>query len=203
MTVPGAGRFFKLERPWDTNLARSAPSSRIFEVVGYLYLYLYLYSYLYPYFCLHLYLYLYLYLVSQVSHSLTLAQARSGVYIIHCDYYHSEDIEDAVKGALGVEGIPHYVVYNAETRVLFTYPEVRPTTTTSTTTTSTTTTTTSTATTNYHYHHCFDSGARVGLRGAHEPCRGVQGAVESPNLSHLLGAQGRNVCAPGGDQVHG
>lgn len=44
----------------------------------------------------------------------------NGVYIIHCFHYHEEDIEFEED----VEGIPHYIVYNAGTRVLHTNPEV-------------------------------------------------------------------------------
>ena len=43
----------------------------------------------------------------------------SGVYIIHTGVTHPEDwdVDDA-------ELVPHYIVYNAGTRVLFLYPEV-------------------------------------------------------------------------------
>lgn len=119
------------------------------------------------------------------------AQARSGVYIIHVNYYHPEDIEDAREGAAGVEGIPHYLVYNAETRVLFTYPEVRPT---------------------YPFPHCYlylylcfnylNLGARARLRGVQGPCQGLHGVVGSPYLCSLLNRQGSNLRAPGNDQVH-
>ena len=45
----------------------------------------------------------------------------SGVYGIYCNHYHAEDIEDFETS----EGIPHFISYNAGTRVLNTYPEAR------------------------------------------------------------------------------
>lgn len=82
-------------------------------------------------------------------------------------------------------------MYNAETRVLFTYPEVRPT---------------------YPYPYCYlylylywcylNVGARVGLRGVQRPCQGLHSAIRSPYLYTLLIGQGRNLCASGVDQVH-
>jgi hypothetical protein len=47
-------------------------------------------------------------------------EATKGIFIIDCLHYHIEDIDYADS-----EGIPHYIVYNAETRVLFLYPEVQ------------------------------------------------------------------------------
>lgn len=44
-----------------------------------------------------------------------------GIYLIHCFHYHWEDIDYHEEG---VEKIPHYIVYNAGTRVLYTNPEV-------------------------------------------------------------------------------
>ena len=43
----------------------------------------------------------------------------SGIFLIHCEVVHAEDfdVEDC-------ESVPHYIVYNAGTRVLFLYPEV-------------------------------------------------------------------------------
>lgn len=43
-----------------------------------------------------------------------------GIYIIHSYYYHPEDVD--VEGA---EAINHYITYNAGTRMLFLFPEVR------------------------------------------------------------------------------
>ena len=40
--------------------------------------------------------------------------ATEGVFTIHCTHYHAEDIE--LHGTGQVEGIEHYVVYNADTR---------------------------------------------------------------------------------------
>ena len=42
-----------------------------------------------------------------------------GIFLIHCEVVHAEDfdVEDC-------ESVPHYIVYNAGTRVLFLYPEV-------------------------------------------------------------------------------
>jgi len=45
---------------------------------------------------------------------------KEGVYIIHSYYHHPEDV-----GFSHAEPIHHYIVYNAGTRVLFLYPEVR------------------------------------------------------------------------------
>ena len=44
---------------------------------------------------------------------------RSGVFAIHCEHYHEEDIDYPEQS----EGIPHYVMLNAGTGVLYTYPE--------------------------------------------------------------------------------
>jgi hypothetical protein len=44
----------------------------------------------------------------------------TGCFIIHSLHYHVEDM-----GVYGTESIAHYIVYNADTRVLFLYPEVR------------------------------------------------------------------------------
>ena len=46
---------------------------------------------------------------------------HAGVYGILCNHYHPEDIEFPELA----EGIPHFITYNAGTRVLYTYPEVR------------------------------------------------------------------------------
>ena len=43
-----------------------------------------------------------------------------GVFVMHINHYHEEDI-DASRYA---EAIPHYITYNAGTRLLQTYPEV-------------------------------------------------------------------------------
>ena len=45
----------------------------------------------------------------------------SGIFLIHCEVVHAEDfdVEDRL-----TESVPHYIVYNAGTRVLFLYPEV-------------------------------------------------------------------------------
>lgn len=45
---------------------------------------------------------------------------KDGIYIVHSYYYHSDDIDFKY-----AEAIDHYIVYNAGTRVLFLYPEVR------------------------------------------------------------------------------
>ena len=42
-----------------------------------------------------------------------------GFYGIFCMHYHAEDIDFEC-----AEGIPHFISYNAGTRVLNTYPEV-------------------------------------------------------------------------------
>ena len=47
-------------------------------------------------------------------------EANEGIFMIDCLHYHIEDIDYADS-----EGIPHYIVYNAATRVLFLYPEVQ------------------------------------------------------------------------------
>jgi hypothetical protein len=47
-------------------------------------------------------------------------KATTGIFMIHCMHFHKEDM-----GEYGAESIAHYVVYNADTRVLFLYPEVR------------------------------------------------------------------------------
>ncbi|KAL1527146.1 hypothetical protein AB1Y20_015828 [Prymnesium parvum] len=54
-----------------------------------------------------------------LSSSVDVFLKTEGVYIIHSNYFHPEDVDfdDA-------EAIPHYIVYNAGTRVLFLYPEV-------------------------------------------------------------------------------
>ena len=44
-----------------------------------------------------------------------------GIFLIHCEVVHAEDFE--VEDGL-TESVPHYIVYNAGTRVLFLYPEV-------------------------------------------------------------------------------
>ena len=45
----------------------------------------------------------------------------SGIFLIHCEVVHAEDFE--LEDRL-TESVPHYIVYNAGTRVLFLYPEV-------------------------------------------------------------------------------
>jgi hypothetical protein len=45
---------------------------------------------------------------------------QSGIYIIHANHYSVEDMENTDL----IEGIGHYIVYNAGTRVLFLNPEV-------------------------------------------------------------------------------
>jgi hypothetical protein len=45
--------------------------------------------------------------------------ATEGIFIIGCLHFHDEDVLCSY-----AEGIPHYVVYHAGTRVLFLYPEV-------------------------------------------------------------------------------
>ena len=45
----------------------------------------------------------------------------SGIFLIHCGVVHAEDFE--LEDRL-TESVPHYIVYNAGTRVLFLYPEV-------------------------------------------------------------------------------
>ena len=54
-----------------------------------------------------------------------------GVFIVHTYHLHSEDIEDVntdnIRDAMhvhGVEVVPHYVVFNMDTGVVLTYPEV-------------------------------------------------------------------------------
>ena len=44
-----------------------------------------------------------------------------GIFLIHCEVVHAEDFE--LEDRL-TESVPHYIVYNAGTRVLFLYPEV-------------------------------------------------------------------------------
>lgn len=45
---------------------------------------------------------------------------KEGVYLIHSYYFHKEDVDFP-----HAEPVHHYIVYNAGTRVLFLYPEVR------------------------------------------------------------------------------
>ena len=45
--------------------------------------------------------------------------ATTGCFVIHCLYYHVEDMNE-----FGAQSIPHYIVYNADTRALFLYPQV-------------------------------------------------------------------------------
>ena len=45
---------------------------------------------------------------------------KFGTFAIHAWHYHAEDIEHQEVG------IPHYLLYNATTRLLQCYPEVRP-----------------------------------------------------------------------------
>ena len=46
----------------------------------------------------------------------------SGIFLIHCEVVHAEDYE--LEDDQHTESVPHYIVYNAGTRVLFLYPEV-------------------------------------------------------------------------------
>ena len=56
---------------------------------------------------------------ANLTTSVDVFRCNHGVFLIHCFHYHSEDKDFDMK-----ETIPHYVVYNAATRVLFLYPEV-------------------------------------------------------------------------------
>ena len=47
----------------------------------------------------------------------------SGIFLIHCGVVHAEDFE--LEDRL-TESVPHYIVYNAGTRVLFLYPCLYP-----------------------------------------------------------------------------
>jgi hypothetical protein len=55
--------------------------------------------------------------ISCVAH---VFQETTGCFMVHCLHYHVEDM-----GVHGTQSIAHYIVYNADTRVLFLYPEVR------------------------------------------------------------------------------
>lgn len=50
---------------------------------------------------------------------------QSGVFAIDCMHYDAEDMQYVKEGTTQeeVEGIPHYVMFNAGTSVLYTYPE--------------------------------------------------------------------------------
>ena len=52
---------------------------------------------------------------------MTCVLTASGVYGILCSHYHPEDMDFPEQS----EPILHYITYNAGTRVLNTYPEVR------------------------------------------------------------------------------
>lgn len=47
-------------------------------------------------------------------------RATTGCFVVHCLHYHAEDM-----GIDDTASIAHYIVYNADARVLFLYPEVR------------------------------------------------------------------------------
>lgn len=57
----------------------------------------------------------------------TIFTATSGIYLIHCWHYHPEDIVMVAPNgtpSAEVEGISHYISYNAGTRLLQIYPEM-------------------------------------------------------------------------------
>ena len=54
-----------------------------------------------------------------VPHIDDIFNLQSGVFVIHCAVTHKEDYDWEF-----AETVPHYIVYNAGTRVLFLYPEV-------------------------------------------------------------------------------
>ena len=65
-------------------------------------------------------------------HIRDLLRSEGGIFLVHTYHLHSEDIEevdtDNIRDAMhlhGVEVVPHYVVFNMDTGVVMTYPEVR------------------------------------------------------------------------------